>query len=51
MLPGKKNDLAISGGQVLGDEYSDHVIKVCMSMYHLYYDAYSNVASRWHHPT
>ena len=28
MLPGRQNDLAISGGQVLGDEYSDHVVKV-----------------------
>ena len=28
MLPGQKNDVAIAGGQILGDEYSDHVIKV-----------------------
>ena len=28
LLPGKKNDVAISGGQILGDEYSDHVVKV-----------------------
>ena len=28
LLPGKKNDIAISGGQILGDEYSDHVMKV-----------------------
>jgi Inositol hexakisphosphate len=28
LLPGKKNDVAISGGQILGDEYSDHVMKV-----------------------
>ncbi|KDR78950.1 hypothetical protein GALMADRAFT_244621 [Galerina marginata CBS 339.88] len=27
LLPGKKNDVAIAGGQVLGDEYSDHVVK------------------------
>uniref|UniRef100_A0A8H7Y3N0 Inositol hexakisphosphate-domain-containing protein n=1 Tax=Psilocybe cubensis TaxID=181762 RepID=A0A8H7Y3N0_PSICU len=27
LLPGKKNDVAISGGQILGDEYSDHVVK------------------------
>ena len=27
-VPGKKNDVAISGGQILGDEYSDHVVKV-----------------------
>lgn len=26
--PGKKNDVAIAGGQILGDEYSDHVVKV-----------------------
>lgn len=28
LLPGKKNDVAIAGGQILGDEYSDHVVKV-----------------------
>ncbi|KAG2017712.1 hypothetical protein CC2G_007200 [Coprinopsis cinerea AmutBmut pab1-1] len=27
LLPGKKNDVAIAGGQILGDEYSDHVVK------------------------
>lgn len=26
-VAGKQNDLAIAGGQVLGDEYTDHVIK------------------------
>ena len=28
LLPGRKNDVAITGGQILGDEYSDHVVKV-----------------------
>jgi hypothetical protein len=28
LVPGKKNDVAITGGQILGDEYSDHVVKV-----------------------
>ncbi|KAF5327539.1 hypothetical protein D9619_004360 [Psilocybe cf. subviscida] len=27
LIPGKKNDVAIAGGQILGDEYSDHVVK------------------------
>ncbi|KAI0783947.1 inositol hexakisphosphate-domain-containing protein [Irpex lacteus] len=27
LLPGQKNDVAIAGGQILGDEYSDHVVK------------------------
>ncbi|KAF9485182.1 hypothetical protein BDN70DRAFT_910314 [Pholiota conissans] len=27
LLPGKKNDVAIAGGQILGDEYSDYVVK------------------------
>ncbi|KAF9526356.1 inositol hexakisphosphate-domain-containing protein [Crepidotus variabilis] len=27
LLPGRKNDVAIAGGQILGDEYSDHVVK------------------------
>ena len=26
LLPGQQNDVAIAGGQILGDEYSDHVI-------------------------
>jgi hypothetical protein len=32
LVPGKKNDVAITGGQILGDEYSDHVVKVNISM-------------------
>ena len=28
LIRGQTNDVAISGGQVLGDEYSDHVVKV-----------------------
>ncbi|KAF8896122.1 inositol hexakisphosphate-domain-containing protein [Infundibulicybe gibba] len=27
LVPGKRNDVAIAGGQILGDEYSDHVVK------------------------
>ncbi|KAA1467713.1 hypothetical protein DENSPDRAFT_832824 [Dentipellis sp. KUC8613] len=27
LVRGQKNDLAIAGGQILGDEYSDHVVK------------------------
>ncbi|KAJ7285370.1 inositol hexakisphosphate-domain-containing protein, partial [Mycena rebaudengoi] len=27
LVPGKKNDIAIAGGQILGDEYSIHVVK------------------------
>ncbi|KAI0768012.1 inositol hexakisphosphate-domain-containing protein [Trametes elegans] len=27
LLPGQQGDLTIAGGQILGDEYSDHVIK------------------------
>ncbi|KAF8176691.1 inositol hexakisphosphate-domain-containing protein [Mycena galopus ATCC 62051] len=27
LVPGKKNDVAIAGGQILGDEYSNHVVK------------------------
>lgn len=32
LVPGKKNDLAIAGGQILGDEYSEHVVKVCIDI-------------------
>ena len=28
LLPGQQNDVTIAGGQILGDEYSDHVVKV-----------------------
>ena len=28
LIPGKTNDVAIAGGQILGDEYSRHVVKV-----------------------
>lgn len=28
LVPGQRNDVAIAGGQILGDEYSDHVIRV-----------------------
>ena len=31
LVRGQTNDVAISGGQVLGDEYSDHVVKVRIS--------------------
>ncbi|KAL1753037.1 inositol hexakisphosphate-domain-containing protein [Schizophyllum commune] len=27
LVPGRKNDVAITGGQILGDEYSNHVVK------------------------
>ncbi|KAI9567360.1 inositol hexakisphosphate-domain-containing protein [Boletus coccyginus] len=27
LVPGQKNDVEIAGGQMLGDEYSDHVVK------------------------
>ena len=28
LVAGQKNDVAIAGGQILGDEYSDYVVKV-----------------------
>ena len=33
LTAGQSNDVAIAGGQILGDEYSDHVIKVGMGPY------------------
>ncbi|KIY43759.1 hypothetical protein FISHEDRAFT_51969 [Fistulina hepatica ATCC 64428] len=27
LIPGRRNDFAISGGQILGDEYASHVVK------------------------
>lgn len=35
LVRGQTNDVAISGGQILGDEYSDHVLKV-----HIFSDNY-----------
>lgn len=32
---GVTNDIAISGGQILGDEYSEHVLKVSAYLYTL----------------
>ena len=32
LVPGKKNDVAIAGGQILGDEYSDYVVKVLLPL-------------------
>jgi hypothetical protein len=29
LVAGQKNDVAILGGQIMGDEYTEHVIKVC----------------------
>lgn len=34
LLPGQQGDLTIAGGQILGDEYSDHVVKVG-ALYHI----------------
>ena len=32
---GLRNDMTIAGGQILGDEYTDHVVKVSSFMIHL----------------
>lgn len=32
-VPGQKNDAAITGGQILGDEYAEHVVKVSHSIF------------------
>lgn len=32
---GLRNDMTIAGGQILGDEYTDHVVKVSNYMIHL----------------
>jgi hypothetical protein len=31
LVAGQKNDVAIAGGQIMGDEWSDHVVKVGLS--------------------
>lgn len=33
LVAGQKNDVAIAGGQILGDEWSDHVVKVGENLY------------------
>ena len=38
LIPGKTNDVAIAGGQILGDEYSRHVVKVSYQTIHLNID-------------
>jgi hypothetical protein len=42
LLSGQDNDVAISGGRILGDEYSEHILRVslwclfgmCIDLYH-----------------
>lgn len=43
LLPGQQGDLTIAGGQILGDEYSDHVVKVS-AVNHSYVMGYSHPA-------
>lgn len=33
LVPGQKNDVEMAGGQLLGDEYTDHVVKVRFPLY------------------
>ncbi len=33
LVPGRNNDVAIAGGQILGDEFSTHVIKVALKLH------------------
>jgi hypothetical protein len=51
ILPGQTNDVAIFGGQVYGDEYADHVIKVSLFNSTLFaiLTGLIDVESRWHH--
>ena len=51
LLPGKKNDVAISGGQILGDEYSDHVMKVHYRRILLktYSNLYTSTEPKWYY--
>ena len=51
MVPGKKNDVAIAGGQILGDEYSNHVVKVNFMQQHnhRYLFLLMFVEPQWHH--
>jgi hypothetical protein len=37
MVAGQKNDVAIAGGQILGDEYSDHIVKVGIFFIEVYF--------------
>lgn len=32
MVPGLQNDVEILGGRILGDEYSDHVVKASRAL-------------------
>lgn len=38
LVPGHKNDIAIAGGQILGDEYSAHVVKACVFWAFMFHD-------------
>jgi hypothetical protein len=45
--------VAIAGGQILGDEYTDHVIKVCAHSYSKLWTVAlipPHTEQEWHHP-
>lgn len=51
LVAGQKNDVEIAGGQLLGDEYSDHVVKV-RSLNNTCHSALSIAAeSKWNYFT
>ena len=53
LLPRNKSDIAIFGGQMLGDKYSDHVVKVFFSTclaYNIWIDmGYSPTEPKWYY--
>lgn len=46
LVAGQRNDIAIAGGQILGDEYSDHVVKVRVVGKHNFASAHEALPSR-----
>jgi hypothetical protein len=52
LVAGRKNDLAIAGGQILGDEYSDHVVKVSQTPVRSSSSGPNKaLAPKWDHPS
>lgn len=47
---GVKNDMAVAGGQVLGDEYTDHVVKVRSNMRVVRTFSSYDPDAKWCHP-
>ncbi|KAF8121766.1 inositol hexakisphosphate-domain-containing protein [Boletus edulis] len=52
LVAGQKNDVEIAGGQLLGDEFSDHCCQgqTCSDVGEINHESSLRLESQWHHP-